>query len=299
MHIVSEVANNLESHFNDAHLRGLLAQNKWDVAKGLLAGLTSRILTSNDLESAFRQGRVDARHLRIMVGRTELALERMLVVTDGHINLPVLAQIAGQGATLVVSGLHRLFPQLGALGTAIRERLRLRVKISSVLSFGERSGVPPHHDTQHLFVVQLEGSKTWRFLGDPVAPGTPCGETQSEAGDVAEMKLDAGDVLFVPAGQTHMCVASSEGSLHIGIMLSAPNAALAATPLAQAVENDPELQRPFMRVVGDDAAAACLDAYRLRLHEIVDALDLEALLDAGGREAEPEAFAFPRPSSNA
>jgi ribosomal protein L16 Arg81 hydroxylase len=229
-----------------------------------------------------------------MVGRTELDLERMLVVTDGHINLPVLAQIAGQGATLVVSGLHRLFPQLGSLGSAIGERLGTRVKITAVLSFGDRSGLASHHDTQHLFVVQLEGSKTWRFLGEPVAPGTPHEDTQSEVDHVTEVKLHAGDVLFVPAGQAHMCVASQDGSLHIGILLSAPSAALAATPLAHAVENDPELQRPFMRFMGDDATAACLDAYRLRLHQIVDELDLETLLNAGRRDADPEGFAFPK-----
>jgi mannose-6-phosphate isomerase-like protein (cupin superfamily) len=299
MHTVSEVANKLESHFNDAHLSELLAQSKWDVAHGLLAGLTSQILKRDDLESAFRHGRVDARNLRAVVGRTELGLERMLVVTDGRINLPVLGQIAGQGATLVVSGLHRLFPQLGSLGTAIGERLGIRVKISAVLSFSERSGLAPHHDYEHLFVVQLEGSKTWRFMGEPVAPGTPHEDFQSELEDATEVKLNAGDVLFVPAGQAHSCVASRDGSLHIGLMLSAPSAALAATPLAQAVENDPELQRPFMRLMGDDAAVACLDAYRLRLHEIVDALDLEALLNAGMRGAISEAFAFPQRSSNA
>lgn len=296
MHAVGEVASKLETYFNDAHLRELLIGSRWEVANGLLAGLTSQILIREDLESAFGHGRVEAKNLRAVVGRTEVSLESLLAVTDGRINLPVLGQLARQGATLVVSGLHRLFPQLGSLGTALGKRLGIRVKISAVLSFGQRSGLAPHHDHQHLFVIQLEGFKTWRLIGQPVAPGTPDDDLQNEIEDASEVKLSPGDVLFIPAGQAHRCMASPQGSLHIGLMLSAPTAALAANSLAKAVENDPELHRPFVRFVGNDAATASIEAYRIRLHELVDALDLEALLNAATRDVIAQEFSFPSPS---
>ena len=82
-------------------------------------------------------------------------------------------------------------------------------------------GLPVHHDTHDVFVLQVSGRKRW-LVSDPVwelplkhqryerAMGAP-GET------VLDVVLEAGDTLYLPRGWMHEALTSDEDSLHLTV----------------------------------------------------------------------------------
>ena len=82
-----------------------------------------------------------------------------------------------------------------------------------------------HYDWNDVFVLQLEGSKTWRVF-DPVielprSDETRLPELAVRAEDGRELRMEAGDLLYIPRGWPHMAVNDGEGggvSTHLTVV---------------------------------------------------------------------------------
>jgi hypothetical protein len=277
MTVSVQIARQIESHFSDAVLRALVIERRLKVAHGLLADFPP-LVTRDELETTIGQHEKGSRWLRVFVGRREMDLAAMRVVADGQLNFAVLRQLIAQGATLVFRHLERCITAVEDLGRPLSERLGIPVEINAVLSFGDRSGLRPHHDPENLIIIQVDGTKHWRFLGEPVEPGLPHAKVNEELSVTYEVTLNPGDVMFLPAGLRHVCTASPEDSLHLAVLMMATNAAEVAPALTEAIANDVPLRTPYLPFLGAEAIEAATAAYRERLHALVDAMDLEALL---------------------
>lgn len=293
MQASAAVAERLASHFSDDAVRSLIIERRVELARGLFAGMEDSILNRRDLETALGQGRISPKEFRIILGRTFVDLAMMRVVVDRQIDLPVLEQLLAQGASVVFNKLNMVFPELGALAAGLAKRFESPVEITAVMSFDDRSGIEPHHDTHNLFIVQLEGDKTWRLLGDPVEPGMHHDQFKGPEGEAREFVLRPGDAMFLPAGQRHVCTASLGNSVHVAFLLQHPEASMAVAVLANAILEDSRMKAPFLPFLGGEARTEALERYRARLHELVDELDLEGILDAKGRRGTPAPFSFP------
>jgi len=80
-------------------------------------------------------------------------------------------------------------------------------------------GLAPHHDDVEVFVLQLQGSKTWLLYPpvDPLAPSCSGDLPRSILGEPTELTLHPGDLLYFPRGTVHEARTGSSSSAHMTI----------------------------------------------------------------------------------
>jgi lysine-specific demethylase/histidyl-hydroxylase NO66 len=183
-------------------------------------------------------------------------------VGDQVLDERVLALLAG-GATLVLQGLHRMWPPLVAFAAGLRAEIGTPVQINAYLTPPQSRGFDPHYDTHGVFVLQVSGRKRWRVhppvLPAPV-PRQPWGGRAEEvaaaaAGEPAiDTVLSAGDALYLPRGWVHAATTVDEWSLHLTAGLHAPTRLTVLDALQRLAAGVPALRAGLP--MGLDAADA-------------------------------------------
>ncbi len=136
---------------------------------------------------------------------------------DGSPDRQQLYRGYASGQTVVLGPLGGRWPPITTLCAELEAALHHPVSAHLYLTPAGAQGFPPHHDTHDVFVVQVEGSKTWR-IGPPIT-ALPLADDPSGVAVMTEpasdIRLDAGDVLYVPRGWVHEAHAGPTPSLHI------------------------------------------------------------------------------------
>ncbi|MET9365825.1 cupin domain-containing protein [Streptomyces sp. NPDC006632] len=133
------------------------------------------------------------------------------------------------GASLVVDQIDHLHEPIGDLADELARWLRHPVQVNAYGSWTSREGFGTHWDDHDVVVVQIQGAKRWTLYGptrqmpmyrDVAAPEEPPAEP------VAELVLEAGDLLYLPRGWWH-AVTADQGthSLHLTCGISPPHTA--------------------------------------------------------------------------
>jgi lysine-specific demethylase/histidyl-hydroxylase NO66 len=132
----------------------------------------------------------------------------------------VVEEVAN-GATLVLQGLHLTRLPTAAYCRELEARLGNPAQANAYFTPRRSQGLPVHHDTHDVFVLQIDGSKLWKVYA-PVwelplkhqrystamgAPGEP----------VLEAVLGPGDTLYLPRGWLHEALTSGDDSLHLTV----------------------------------------------------------------------------------
>jgi hypothetical protein len=190
---------------------------------------------------------------------------------DQVIDEKVLDRYAA-GATLVLQGLHRLWPPLIEFAGALAGELAAPVGVNAYVTPPASRGFGTHYDTHDVFVLQVAGRKRWRVyepvLPDPLAQqasGTRAAEVSavSDSAPVLDVVLSAGDSLYLPRGWLHSAAALGEQSLHLTLGVRAiTRYALVETLLLMAAD-ERELRSGFplgMDVTNADQLAPHLGA---------------------------------------
>ena len=168
------------------------------------------------------------------------------------------------GATLVLDFVECLSPPIASVAAAMQVWFGGPTTCNLYCSWQAQQGFASHFDTTDVIVLQIAGRKKWRVyegrFDQPVeAPGF---ETTGLPQDVHERnkgaptmtpELTPGDLLYLPRGQYHDALASSEASLHLtfGVTQATGNDVL--MQLSDAFVDDPLFRKPFPR--SDDEAA--------------------------------------------
>jgi ribosomal protein L16 Arg81 hydroxylase len=140
----------------------------------------------------------------------------------------VLAQFGG-GATIVLQGLHRLWPPLIDFVRQMVDDLGHPTQANAYITPSNSRGFDPHYDVHDVFVLQTAGQKRW-IVHDPVhpdpLPSQPWTDhraaiTDRVAGDaVIDAVLSPGDALYLPRGWIHSAQALETTSIHLTIGVS-------------------------------------------------------------------------------
>ncbi len=127
------------------------------------------------------------------------------------------------GATLVLNGLDGLVPAISATANDLEVSLNVRVQSNLYVSRRGQRGLPLHYDVHDVLALQISGQKQWRLYQNQAHPGArvpPERELRARAGPVNQtIHLDAGDLLYLPAGVVHEAIADSEHSMHLTLAL--------------------------------------------------------------------------------
>ncbi|WP_448808733.1 cupin domain-containing protein [Agromyces bauzanensis] len=177
----------------------------------------------------------------------------------------VLAEFA-DGATIVLQGLHRLWPPIIDFTRALIDDVGHPAQVNAYVTPPSSQGFEPHYDTHDVFVLQVSGEKHWRIHApvhvDPLRT-QPWDQHRAAVARAAthEPVIDAvlrpGDALYLPRGWIHSATALGATSVHLTVGMSAYTRA--------------DVVDALLREVGDNAAL------RASLPLGIDLRDPEAL----------------------
>lgn len=206
----------------------------------------------------------------------------------------VLAEFA-DGATLVLQGMHRVWPPVIEFGTALSAQLGHPIQVNAYITPAQNTGFSPHYDVHDVFVLQFAGRKRWR-IHEPVldAPlrDQPWDQrraaVQSRAKEepLIDTVLEPGDALYLPRGYLHSATALGGVSGHLTVGVHPVTRAFLAEQALATLADDVELRRSLPMGV-DLADPAALDtelkATQDALHRAIDRLDVTRVAAAVGR----------------
>jgi hypothetical protein len=121
----------------------------------------------------------------------------------------------------VLQGLHLHRPELASFCRSLERTLGHPAQVNAYYTPRAAQGLPVHHDTHDVFVLQVAGQKRWlvyepafplplknqKYTSEMGGPGEP----------VHDLVLRPGDMLYLPRGWLHEAVTSDTDSLHLTV----------------------------------------------------------------------------------
>ncbi|MFE5672694.1 cupin domain-containing protein [Agromyces sp. NPDC056523] len=216
----------------------------------------------------------------------------------------VLAEFAG-GATIVLQGLHRLWPPIIEFTRALVADLGHPVQVNAYVTPPSSQGFEPHYDTHDVFVLQVSGEKHWRIHApvhvDPLR-SQPWEQHRAAVARAAtqEPVIDAvlhpGDALYLPRGWIHSATALGATSVHLTVGMSAYTRADVAAALLEQLGEHAALRASLPLGLDLHDAAALAPVVEETRRDLVEALrQADALGPAAalGRRFEADTRAEP------
>ena len=206
---------------------------------------------------------------------------------------PDAAKVIGwlrRGASLVANDVDTLWPGTAAAADALEQRLGGKVQSNLYCSRYQHQAFDTHFDTHDVYALHVAGEKVWRIyegrLENPIANETfkslgPDYHSQHRGAVAAEVTLRPGDLLYIPRGQYHDALASSDGVIHLTFGVTHIIGFDVLSLLFEHAISDPLFRANIpLPQLGRDGRREWLAQLANRLHEIgkSDALadDLEA-----------------------
>jgi hypothetical protein len=173
----------------------------------------------------------------VLDGRTLAAEEFCVAGRDRHghsamlLSAPKLQPLLESGATIILDSMESLSAGVRELSHVLHSACGGTVICNAYCSFQAHAGFPSHFDATDVYVLQIAGSKRWRVYGgralEPVnRPGHNYASLSREHHErakgavAAEVQMTPGDMLYLPRGQYHDALASSESSLHLSFSIT-------------------------------------------------------------------------------
>ncbi len=136
---------------------------------------------------------------------------------------PGIAELAGaygRGKTVVIMSMQQRWRPIARLCRGLEAAFHCPVHANMYLTPPGAQGFDVHFDPHEVFVLQLEGSKTWRLYGAPRP--LPLADDRLDVprdrlGEPREVRLEAGDLFYMPRGFVHEAFTSEGHSLHLTI----------------------------------------------------------------------------------
>jgi hypothetical protein len=147
-------------------------------------------------------------------------------LTDGSLDLVRVHNDFADGYTIVLNGLEQYARAITSLSHSIEVELNFPTRVNAYITPAESTGFIPHYDPHDVLILQIQGSKTWHLCNDAaVSPH----EMHRREGVVTagfplptEVRLEAGDTLYLPRGRVHAAETGSEPSTHLTVGIHAP-----------------------------------------------------------------------------
>jgi lysine-specific demethylase/histidyl-hydroxylase NO66 len=207
-----------------------------------------------------------------------------------------LVALFGDGATLVLQALHRVWPPIIEFVGALAAELGHPVQANAYVTPPQNQGFDDHYDVHDVFVLQVSGAKRWRIhapvwespLRDqPWTDRRAAVQRAAAEPPLIEAVLEPGDCLYLPRGFLHAATALGGVSTHLTLGVHTwTRLTLAEQLTAQALRSladDADL-RASLALGTDptrpDTLAADVERVRAALVDAVRAADLDTLAAA-------------------
>ena len=137
-----------------------------------------------------------------------------------------MLRLFADGSTVVLQGLHRLWPPLIEFADQLAADLGHPTQVNAYITPPSSRGFSPHYDVHDVFVLQVAGEKHWRIYSpvlraplrsQPWTDRAPEVAAAAEGEPVIDAVLRPGDALYLPRGFLHSATALGEISAHLTI----------------------------------------------------------------------------------
>ena len=190
--------------------RPLLVQRQCPDYYGNLLGIS-------DLDDLLKNPVIQSKYIRMHQQGKEIAMSHWS--RNGLVNVDHICKLFNQGATFIINGGHRFFPQLDHFCQTVEQQLYYHVQANIYVTPEQSSGFDTHYDDHDVFIMQLAGSKNWRIYKSVIDLPTKSQKHQWGKFDpgtpLLEFDLEQGDMFYIPRGFMHDASASDQLSIHI------------------------------------------------------------------------------------
>lgn len=136
-------------------------------------------------------------------------------------DLASLGRLYEGGDTLYIHDLERFWRPVAELCMQFQSALHHPTEAGLFLTPPGAAGLPVHYDNQDVFVLQIQGAKHWHIhdpvLALPIEP-RELSDSRAELGPVRyDIRLEAGDLLYLPRGYPHEVFTTDSLSLHVTV----------------------------------------------------------------------------------
>jgi ribosomal protein L16 Arg81 hydroxylase len=152
---------------------------------------------------------------------------------DGGFDVDAFGKDFADGYTIVLESVQRYVRALASLLHSIEVELNYAAQVNAYITRPESQGFVCHYDDHDALILQIRGSKIWHIYdGADVAPHQM---TRHDPVDEAvlppptDVRLETGDLLYLPRGRIHAAEATSEVSVHLTLGLQAPTLLMLVT----------------------------------------------------------------------
>ena len=173
-----------------------------------------------------------------------------------QVSSDAVLRLFADGSTVVLQGLHRLWPPLIEFADQLAADLGHPTQVNAYITPPSSRGFSPHYDVHDVFVLQVAGEKHWRIhspvLADPLrtqpwADRAADVAAAAEAEPVIDAVLRPGDALYLPRGYLHSATALGDISAHLTVGVHPVTRWTAVESVLDQVRtlaaDDPELRR--------------------------------------------------------
>ena len=196
------------------------------------------------------------------------------------------------GHTVVLQGLHRLWPPLIDFAGALTTDLGHPVQVNAYITPASSQGFSAHYDVHDVFVLQVAGEKRWR-IHEPVldAPSRDQPWTdhraavaaRAEEPPVIDAVLRPGDALYLPRGYLHAAEALGGVTCHLTVGVHPVTRQHVLDALLAVAVDEPTLRSSLPMGVDLGDPAAVEDDLRATIAALTERLRTISAVDVATR----------------
>jgi hypothetical protein len=205
-------------------------------------GSRAEWLTTADLDLLFQSECLPAALCNVVSGGVQVPLEHWSCdrMSDrGHyqaIDVERLFQCYLNGATVILNQAHYSVPPLAEACRNLTTELGFRVWTNIYITPPNSSGFARHEDDHEVLVLQIMGTKDWTIYPD----GAP-----------VVLRLEAGDLLYLPRSTAHSAHSANGPSIHVTFGMRPTYRFDLVEELARAAREHPAFRQPLNMAVSE------------------------------------------------
>jgi lysine-specific demethylase/histidyl-hydroxylase NO66 len=154
-------------------------------------------------------------------------------LADGGLDVAAIGNDFADGYTIILGSIERYVRAIASLFHSIEVELNFATQVNAYFTPPESQGFVAHYDDHDVLILQIRGSKIWHLYDGADVP--PHEMHRGQQVDMArlpsptDVRLEVGDVLYLPRGRVHAAEATSELSVHLTVGLHAPTLLMLVT----------------------------------------------------------------------
>ena len=193
---------------------------------GYFEGLLQRPSTVEEILELFRR---EPSAVRLMRENDKIRVSESHQLVDGTLDLVGIRKDFADGFTIVADGVEQYVRAIASLAHSIEVELNFPIQVNAYITPPGSRGLVPHYDDHDVLILQIQGSKIWHlYEGVDIPPRAMQRRDKTVPTDglplPTDLRLEVGDVLYMPRGLLHAADTDVEPSIHLTVGIHTPTA---------------------------------------------------------------------------